>query len=86
MLRSAVDRCAYPDQFHGAWTMDQTFGTRSLLTRAGFYGVDPAVANSTGNHFNTSDEQHGWNYNVEHITGLTINASALPWLPLSPKP
>lgn len=57
--------------------MDQTYQTKTLLTRAHFYGADPSLANSTGNHFTTNNADHGWSYNVEHITGLTVNVSAL---------
>ena len=55
--------------------MDLAYSTRTLMTRAHFYGADPILANYTGNTFNASYEEHGWRYKVERITGLTVQAS-----------
>jgi hypothetical protein len=52
--------------------MSLTYQTPTLLTRAHFYGADPAVAASTGNNFSANYDDHSWNYDVEHISGLTI--------------
>ena len=52
--------------------MSLTYQTPTLLTRAHFYGADPAVAATTGNNFSANYDDHSWNYDVEHISGLTI--------------
>ena len=71
----SVDRCAYPDAYSGAWNMTETYLAPTILTRAHFFGADPSLANSTGNTFEASLDQHGWNYAVEHTSGLTIDVS-----------
>ena len=53
--------------------MTETYLAPTILTRAHFFGADASLANSTGNTFSTSLDQHGWYYDVEHITGLTID-------------
>ena len=75
LARRSVDRCAYPDAYSGAWNMTETYLAPTILTRAHFFGADPSLANSTGNTFEASLEQHGWNYAVEHTSGLTIDVS-----------
>ena len=82
--RSSVDRCAYPDVYSGAWNMTETYLAPTILTRAHFYGADPSIANSTGNMFRVSPEDHGWYYAVEHITGLTVDVSRAHPEPRSP--
>jgi CD36 family len=72
---SAIDRCAYPEVYNGTWNMSLTYQTPTLLTRARFYGADPAVAATTGNTFSANYDDHSWNYDVEHISGLTIRVS-----------
>ncbi len=62
--------------YDGTWNMSATYQTPTLLTRARFFGADPAVAASTGNTFESTYADHGWNYDVEHISGLTINVRA----------
>ena len=52
--------------------MSLTYQTPTLLTRAHFYGADPVVAATTGNNFSANYDDHSWNYDVEHISGLTI--------------
>ncbi len=56
--------------------MSLTYQTPTLLTRARFYGADPAVAATTGNTFEANYDDHSWNYDVEHISGLTIRVWA----------
>lgn len=62
--------------------MSLTYQTPTLLTRAHFYGADPAVAATTGNNFSANYDDHSWNYDVEHISGLTIRVCCrlLFWL------
>lgn len=70
--RRAIDRCAYPEVYNGTWNMSLTYATPTLLTRARFYGADPAVGATTGNVFSANYDDHSWNYDVEHVSGLTI--------------
>ena len=74
-VRRSVDRCAYPDIYSGTWNMTETYLAPTILTRAHFFGADPSIANSTGNAFRVSPEDHGWYYAAEHVTGLTIDVS-----------
>lgn len=69
---SAIDRCAYPEMYNGTWNMTLTYQTQTLLTRAHFYLADPAAAATTGNTFEANYDDHSWNYDVEHVSGLTI--------------
>ncbi len=55
--------------------MTETYLAPTILTRAHFFGADPSLANSSGNTFEASLDQHGWNYAVEHTSGLTIDVS-----------
>lgn len=82
--RSGINRCLYPELYSGTWNQTATYSTPTLITRARFFQADPALASSTGNKFPATYEEHGWNYDVEHITGLTIRVR-LPrlWHPLS---
>jgi CD36 family len=80
----AIDRCAYPEVFNGTWNMSLTYQTPTLLTRAHFYGADPAVAATTGNNFSSNYDDHSWNYDVEHISGLTIRVHCRRYSALSP--
>ena len=83
MACSGIDRCAYPETYNGTWNQTETYSTPTLITRARFFEADPILAKSTGNVFPATYKEHGWNYDVEHITGLTINVttSSLPCPP-----